>query len=335
MVSILISGLQFLTANESFSQGFKGETVTLDVKNTNIREVFAMVESQTGFRFAYNPDIIRSYKVSIEHNSIDLKELLDVIFQGTSMRYEVVNNKILVYNNIKRPAVRTAPRIIRNDIFETLQYRRPVRNVTGTVQDVNGAPLIGVNILVKGTNTGTTTDVEGRFSLNDVDDQAILVLSYIGYESLEVPIEGRSSLIIIMQEDVTTLDEVDDARLQFLHEDDLVRAIVQSTVGTGEGIVNVAGDGVITLSQAVALVGRPSVPVIAPAAGMVGGLFKRFGLADYSPDQMSLLSFGRGVDTTRMRELFGFEPEYTTREAFESFAEAVRDSGGQLTGRSA
>lgn len=208
MVAILISGLQFLTANDSYSQGFDGETVTLDVKNTSIREVFAMVESQTGFRFAYNPDNIRSYKVSIEQNSIDLKELLDVIFQGTSMRYEVVNNKILVFNNIKRPAVRTAPRIIRNDIFETLQYRRPVRNVTGTVQDVNGAPLIGVNILVKGTNTGTTTDVEGQFSLNDVDDQAVLVVSYIGYESLEVPIEGRSSLVIIMQEDVTTLDEV-------------------------------------------------------------------------------------------------------------------------------
>lgn len=126
-----------------------------------------------------------------------------------------------------------------------------------------------------------------------------------------------------------------DARLQFLHEDDLVRAMVRSTVGTEEGIVNVAGDGVITLAQAVALVGRPSIPVIAPAAGMVGGVFKRFGLADYSPDQMSLLSFGRGVDTSRMRESFGFEPEYTTREAFESFAEAVRESGWQLAGRSA
>lgn len=126
-----------------------------------------------------------------------------------------------------------------------------------------------------------------------------------------------------------------DARLQFLHEDDLVRAMVESTVGDQEGIVNVAGDGVITLAQAVALVGRPSVPVVAQAAGMIGGMFKRFGLADFSPDQMSLLSYGRGVDTTRMREAFGFEPEFTTREAFETFAAAVRESGYQLTGRSA
>jgi UDP-glucose 4-epimerase len=126
-----------------------------------------------------------------------------------------------------------------------------------------------------------------------------------------------------------------DARLQFVHEDDLVRAVVRSTTGDQEGIVNIAGDGVITLAQAVALLDRPSVPVIGQAAGMLGGVFKRFGLADFSADQMSLLSFGRGVDTTRMRGVFGFEPEYSTRETFESFAAAVRESGPQLAGRSA
>jgi UDP-glucose 4-epimerase len=126
-----------------------------------------------------------------------------------------------------------------------------------------------------------------------------------------------------------------DARLQFVHEDDLVRAMVRSTTGDQEGIVNIAGDGVITLAQAVALLDRPSVPVIGQAAGMLGSVFKRFGLADFSADQMSLLSFGRGVDTTRMRDVFGFEPEYSTRETFESFAAAVRESGPQLAGRSA
>ena len=126
-----------------------------------------------------------------------------------------------------------------------------------------------------------------------------------------------------------------DARLQFLHEDDLVRAMIASATGTDDGIVNIAGDGVITLAQAVAMLGRPSMPVLAQAAGVVGGVFKRFGLADFSPDQMSLLSYGRGVDTTRMREVFQFEPQYTTRAAFESFAAAVRESGFQLSGRSA
>src|SRR5690606_1472405 len=89
-----------------------------------------------------------------------------------------------------------------------LYNKRLVLNITGRVTDVAGEPLIGVNILVKGTNKGTTTDIDGRFSINDVDDQAVLVLSYIGYQSQEVAVGGKTNLTIIMQEDVQTLDEV-------------------------------------------------------------------------------------------------------------------------------
>src|SRR5690625_643992 len=74
--------------------------------------------------------------------------------------------------------------------------------------DANGDPLIGVNILVKGTSKGTTTDFDGQFILDDVDDQAVLVFSYIGYKTQEVAIDGRTSLKVIMQDDAQTLDEV-------------------------------------------------------------------------------------------------------------------------------
>jgi UDP-glucose 4-epimerase len=59
------------------------------------------------------------------------------------------------------------------------------------------------------------------------------------------------------------------------------------------------------------------------AAGPVGGFAKRLGLADFSPDQLDLLAFGRGLDTTAMRQVFGFEPEFTTREAFADFARSL------------
>src|SRR5690606_34247477 len=81
-------------------------------------------------------------------------------------------------------------------------------NVTGRVIDSDGNPLIGVNILVQGTNIGTTTDLDGQFILNDLDEQAVLVISYIGYRSQEIPLEGRTTLTIIMNEDIQTLDEV-------------------------------------------------------------------------------------------------------------------------------
>src|SRR5690625_6417395 len=67
---------------------------------------------------------------------------------------------------------------------------------------------IGVNVLVKGTSTGTSTDFDGRFELDDVEEDAVLVLSYVGYETLEVLVDGRTSLTITMTSDSQMLDEV-------------------------------------------------------------------------------------------------------------------------------
>jgi UDP-glucose 4-epimerase len=115
-----------------------------------------------------------------------------------------------------------------------------------------------------------------------------------------------------------------DARLQFVHETDAAACLVLATTAPAAvGNVNVAGDGVITLMQAAAMVGRLILPVPLPAAGFLGGIVKRAGLADFSDDQMQYLAYGRGLDTTRMREVLGFEPLYTTREAFLDFAPHV------------
>ena len=81
-------------------------------------------------------------------------------------------------------------------------------DLTGLVTDKNGDPLIGVNILVKGSGLGTSTDFEGRFSLDDVAEDAILVVSYVGYQTIEVSVEGRNTLEIVLEEDSQMLDEV-------------------------------------------------------------------------------------------------------------------------------
>lgn len=103
----------------------------------------------------------------------------------------------------RKPAPVLLPRV-----ENSLAQRRVVLNVSGTVIDVQGVPLIGVNVQVKGTGKGTATDFDGKFTIEDVGEQAVLVLSYIGYQSQEVPVNGRTELTIIMQEDIQTLDEV-------------------------------------------------------------------------------------------------------------------------------
>jgi len=110
-----------------------------------------------------------------------------------------------------------------------------------------------------------------------------------------------------------------DARLQFVHEDDGLEALRIATVGPAVGVVNVAGDGFVLLHQAVRLAGRPTVAVPPFMSTMVGRSFRRAGLTDFSPEQMRFLSYGRGLDTTRMRSVLGLEPRWTTREAFEDF----------------
>src|SRR5947199_7380805 len=100
-----------------------------------------------------------------------------------------------------------------------------------------------------------------------------------------------------------------------------------ATVGSATGIVNVAGDGVLLVSQAARLAGRPILPVPPALSGAAGALLRRTGLTDFSREQMRFLSFGRALDTTRMRRVLGLEPRYSTRRAFEDFVRGRRLDG--------
>jgi UDP-glucose 4-epimerase len=115
-----------------------------------------------------------------------------------------------------------------------------------------------------------------------------------------------------------------DARFQFIHEDDATAAMILATTGPAAGIVNVAGDGFLTVTQCTAIARRPVLPVPLGAAGVIGSVVKRSGLADFSSDQLTFLAFGRGLDTTRMRTVLEFEPRFTTRAAFEDYASHLR-----------
>lgn len=111
-----------------------------------------------------------------------------------------------------------------------------------------------------------------------------------------------------------------DARLQFLHERDLLAVLEHVTLTQQAGVFNVAGGGVMMLSQAVRRLGRPQIAVPGFAVASLASVIKQAGLADFSGDQVSFLTYGRGVDTTRMREVLGFEPLHDTASAFADFA---------------
>jgi UDP-glucose 4-epimerase len=115
-----------------------------------------------------------------------------------------------------------------------------------------------------------------------------------------------------------------DARFQLVHEDDATDAMILATTGPAVGIVNVAGDGFLTVTQCTAIARRPVLPLPLATAGLIGTVVRRSGLADFSSDQLTFLAFGRGLDTHRMRSVLGFEPRYTTRAAFTDYASHLR-----------
>jgi UDP-glucose 4-epimerase len=92
------------------------------------------------------------------------------------------------------------------------------------------------------------------------------------------------------------------------------------------GTFNIAGDGVLLLSQCSRRLGRPTVPLLLPAVTWAGSLVRTLGVSDFSPEQIRLLTHGRVVATNQMRETLGYQPKFTTAETFEDFAR-VRGPG--------
>jgi UDP-glucose 4-epimerase len=125
-----------------------------------------------------------------------------------------------------------------------------------------------------------------------------------------------------------------DPRLQFLHEDDLLAVLRHAATDGPPGTFNVAGDGVLMLSQALRRLGKPTVAMPGFAVGRLGATLRQARVSDFSPEQLGFLTYGRGVDTTRMRTQLGFEPTWTTEGAFEDFCRSLtaRPTAGPTVG---
>lgn len=110
-----------------------------------------------------------------------------------------------------------------------------------------------------------------------------------------------------------------DSRLQMLHAEDALAVLHRAAVRDVPGVFNVAGDGVLLLSQAIRRAGRVQFPLPGPIVQPITGLFRSSRLVDFGPEQVRYLNYGRVVDTTRLKTIFGFTPRWTTRQAFDDY----------------
>ena len=163
--------------------------VNIHANQKQAKEVIKQIEEQTDYLFVYNHDKVNlNNTVTIQANNETVAEVLNQMFTGTDIVYAMQGNNILLMH--------------RND--KDLQQDRILR---GTIIDTDGTPIIGANVVIKGSSNGTISDFDGHFSL-EAKEGDVLVVSYIGYTDYEVRVGNQNNLSITLKEDSKALDEV-------------------------------------------------------------------------------------------------------------------------------
>jgi len=171
--------------------------VKLDMKlsSVTLEEVFEVIEQRSGFSILINTTHVNlEEKVSVDVNDTSVEEILEIVLKNKNLTYEFKDKHIVIYD----------AKLAKNN---SLSVNQQTRKITGVVFDDSGEPIIGANVVVKGTTNGTITNFDGEFSL-EVKEGNVLQVSYIGYLTQEVSIEGRNSFNITIHEDTKRLDEV-------------------------------------------------------------------------------------------------------------------------------
>ena len=186
---------QLLCAEGALGQSLKENDITYVVKQTSVSDAFEQLSKITGFNFFYDESVLKGLKnVSVQIKEGTIDTILHELSRQTGLSFKKINNTI----SVSRGQANTS--------FPAVEQK--VKKVTGTIRDNHGEPIIGANVFVKGTTSGTVTDMDGNFSL-EVPEQGTLVVSYIGYLTKEMPIgKGQQNVEVALIEDTQALDEV-------------------------------------------------------------------------------------------------------------------------------
>lgn len=160
--------------------------ITIKKDNISVIEALQMIEKQSKMFVAYNESQLKNQRnLNLNIDNQPVEAVLEQILRSTGFSYQLKDNYIIIV-----PQQQITPRQVR-----------------GRIVDENNEPVIGANVVEKGTTNGTVSDIDGNFTLN-VEDNAVLHVSYIGYLSQEINTEGKNTLSIVLQEDLKTLEEV-------------------------------------------------------------------------------------------------------------------------------
>ena len=167
--------------------------LSLALKDTRVIDVLQEIEQKSEFYFLFNQKLVDvERRVDLEVKNKPIEEVLSELFTGTNVNYLVMNRQIVLTTaRTEAPGAPQQPAVL-----------------TGKVTDATGSPLPGVSVTIKGTVTGTITNPDGIFSLANVSPEATLVFSFVGMKTLEVVAGNRTTLTVVLEEELIGVDEV-------------------------------------------------------------------------------------------------------------------------------
>lgn len=181
---ILLATLQVTASNGN------AQNVTLQLRQVEIPKVFKAIEKQSNYRFLYNydlPGLQKKVDVSVENTPVIT--VLEELLKNNGLAYRIMNSSLVVIMNVQEEAA------------------QQVKQVKGKITSGNGQPLSGVSVRVKGSNFGTATVADGTFAL-EVPENAVLIISYVGYETQEIAVKEQTSVAVILKQSSVKMDEI-------------------------------------------------------------------------------------------------------------------------------
>jgi iron complex outermembrane receptor protein len=178
----------FLSSLQLSAKTFSQETLSVNLKHATLSEALKQVERKSHYRFVYSNMILPSEtRVTLSEKNIELNKLLDKLLENTGLRFRMMENNLVVINSP--------------------DFLQAIITVSGRVTDSKGTPLANVSISVDKSHKGTTTNENGEFSIQ-VDENAVLHFSFVGYESQSVNVGGKTTLQVVLQESPLKLSDV-------------------------------------------------------------------------------------------------------------------------------
>ncbi len=166
------------------------KSVTVNVENSSLTDVFKIIEKQTSYIFSYRDDIISDAKdITVKMKDVPVTKVLDKVLTGKGLKYEIVSDASIVISPVKTAG--------------------DTKSISGVVIDGSGEPAIGATVMVKGTTNGTATDFDGNYTLTNVPYDATIVFSLIGCNPVELKASDSKNLARVeLSEDSKLLEEV-------------------------------------------------------------------------------------------------------------------------------